>query len=102
MIFASLVPDSTACGDPEQPVSSLVTRSDPARVTYSCVKGYRLEGAAERLCLVHEGGRWEGKPPTCIGAYRKISLAFEDEHSDGDAVHASEFQMGGWLYKAVS
>ena len=52
-------------------MSSLVTRSDPARVTYSCVKGYRLEGAAERLCLVHEGGRWEGEPPTCVGASQK-------------------------------
>ena len=94
MIFASLVPDSTACGDPEQPVSSLVTRSDPARVTYSCVKGYRLEGAAERLCLVHEGGRWEGEPPTCVGAsQKKPSLVFEDEHCDGDAVHASEFPL---------
>ena len=80
-------------------MSSLVTRSDPARVTYSCVKGYRLEGGAERLCLVHEGGRWEGEPPTCVGACQKPSLVFEDEHCDGDA---SEFPMGGWLYKAVS
>ena len=56
------------CGDPEQPVSSLVTRSEPIRVTYSCVKGYRLEGSAERVCLTHEGGRWEGEPPRCIGS----------------------------------
>ena len=69
----SLVPDSTACGDPEQPVSSLVTRSEPTRVRYSCVKGYRLEGGAERVCLTDEGGRWEGEPPRCIGGVASLS-----------------------------
>ena len=69
----SLVPDSTACGDPEQPVSSLVTRSEPTRVRYSCVKGYRLEGGAERVCLTDEGGRWEGEPPRCIGGFVSLS-----------------------------
>ena len=73
ILFLSLVPDSTPCGDPEQPVSSLVTRSsEPARVTYSCVKGYRLEGHAERVCLTGEDGRWEGEPPRCMGSSLKL------------------------------
>lgn len=55
----------TLCGDPEQPVSSQVNRSESA-VSYSCAKGFRLEGEAVRRCDTATGA-WSGAPPRCIG-----------------------------------
>ena len=58
--------DETRCGDPEQPLSSTVDRVSTDRVVYACVKGYKMEGNAERNCLPN--GLWSGQSPTCSGA----------------------------------
>ena len=57
--------DSRPCGDPEQPLSSVVNRTSVSTVEYTCVKGHRLEGGdAIRKCKAD--GQWSGKPPRCV------------------------------------
>lgn len=55
----------TMCGDPEQPVSSVVNRQSVSLVEYSCVKGFRLIGEPLRHCQT-ESGTWGGLAPRCI------------------------------------
>ena len=63
--------DFTLCGDPEQPVSSLVDRKSPTVVDYSCVKGFRLEGSAIRECETAKG-TWMGVAPRCKGKLGRL------------------------------
>ena len=39
---------------------------------YSCIKGYRLKGEENRVCL--EGGKWSGEEPICKGKETRTSL----------------------------
>ncbi len=62
--------DSVPCGDPEQPPSSQVavevSSSSSMSASYSCLKGFRMEGGDERReCL--KSGVWGGRAPTCRG-----------------------------------
>ena len=61
------------CGDPEQPVFSIVNRTSPSTVQYSCVKGHRMEGGtgATRHCSAK--GVWVGNPPKCVGKILRIN-----------------------------
>ncbi len=59
---------SLPCGQPEQPASSQVfeeSSSDGTRsATFSCMKGFRMEGGDEtRMCL--PSGLWSGSAPRC-------------------------------------
>ncbi len=61
--------DSVPCGDPEQPPSSQVAvevLASSMSASYSCLKGFRMEGGDERReCL--KSGVWGGRAPTCRG-----------------------------------
>ena len=63
--------DSTMCGDPEQPVFSIVNRTSPSTVQYACVKGHRMEGGTGSTRHCSNKGVWNGSPPKCVG---KISF----------------------------
>ena len=70
MIFDFFL-DSTMCGDPEQPVFSIVNRTSPSTVQYACVKGHRMEGGTGSTRHCSNKGVWNGSPPKCVG---KISF----------------------------
>ena len=59
--------DSTMCGDPEQPVFSIVNRTSASTVQYSCVKGHRMEGGTGERLHCSDKGVWIGSPPKCVG-----------------------------------
>ena len=62
------------CGDPEQPVFSIVNRTSPSTVQYACVKGHRMEGGTGLTRHCSNKGDWNGSPPKCVG---KISIKNE-------------------------
>ena len=66
MIFDFFL-DSTMCGDPEQPVFSIVNRTSPSTVQYACVKGHRMEGGTGSTRHCSNKGVWNGSPPKCVG-----------------------------------
>lgn len=68
----AMVADETQCGDPEQPISSIVNRTSVNTVEYSCAKGYKMDGNPTRSCLGN--GVWSGHPPRCSGAWWNIFL----------------------------
>jgi len=81
LLFAS---DETLCGDPEQPVSSVVKHLSSTEVEYNCVKGYKLEGGNRtRSCT--PSGLWSGRTPRCTGiryilrnqAWKKLKFLFQ-------------------------
>lgn len=51
--------------DPMFGVVQLTGRTIQSKALYSCLRGYRLEGAQERECLL--SGRWSGPEPVCSG-----------------------------------
>ena len=55
------------CGDPGTPASGLkqLTRTTyNARVQYTCLDGFSLQGQQERVCQAN--GRWSGSLPACV------------------------------------
>ena len=64
-----LISDSTMCGDPEQPVFSIVNRTSQSTVQYSCVKGHRMEGGTGSVRHCSDKGVWMGSPPKCVGKF---------------------------------
>jgi len=65
--YLDFILDSTMCGDPEQPVFSIVNRTSPSTVRYSCVKGHRMEGGTGSTRHCSDKGVWIGSPPKCVG-----------------------------------
>ena len=59
--------DDTLCGDPEQPLSSIVNQTSPTTVEYTCLKGYKMTGGGDRTRTCSPKGVWEGRPPMCSG-----------------------------------
>lgn len=56
------------CGPLDNPENGLVTivgSGIGATATYSCDRGYELNGQLSRAC--RPSGRWSGRQPTCIG-----------------------------------
>ncbi|XP_071750190.1 uncharacterized protein [Lepeophtheirus salmonis] len=59
------VQEKRLCGDPEQPVSTVVSHVNDTSVNYSCLKGYRMIGNPSSHCNTSTG-RWAGSAPRCI------------------------------------
>ena len=68
-VFTAEDEEKTRCGEPEQPLSSVITRVDDTEIEYSCLKGFRLddESRAKRKCDPRTG-LWggDGHAPRCL------------------------------------
>ena len=72
--------DDTLCGDPEQPLSSIVNQTSPTTVEYTCLKGYKMTGGGDRTRTCSPKGVWEGRPPMCSGQTAFLPFDFIYTH----------------------
>ena len=69
--------DDTLCGDPEQPLSSIVNQTSPTTVEYTCLKGYKMTGGGDRTRTCSPKGVWAGRPPMCSGQTALLQYSVE-------------------------
>lgn len=85
------ISDRIPCGDPEQPMFSIVSRN-ARRAIYTCIAGYKVVGDAFRTCRA--SGTWSGKPPTCQGT-SSVALSHLDNTKEEEETGNRDRQIAG-------